>query len=142
MSFRLDGCGVDAIELLELVAELAPGALLPGAQVARVQRVVQACQGTFLPEFEAIEDLATDRRPTCTGLVNELRELVVNKRVDLSLLLADAHLHAGRPMLAIAVLEPALADRSGRQDLATRLAAAYRAAGRDAEAKALDARKA
>jgi hypothetical protein len=140
MSFRLDGCGVDAIELLELGAELAPGALLPGAQVARVQRVVQACQGTFLPEFEAIEDLATDRRPTCTGLVNELRELLVNKRVDLSLLLADAHLQAGRPMLAIAVLESALHDRRQRKDLAARLAAAYRGAGRDAEAKALDAR--
>jgi hypothetical protein len=140
MSFRLDGCGVDAIDLLELGAELSQGAPLRGAQLARVQRVVQACQGSFLPEFEAIEDLATDRHPTCTAMVSELRELLVNKRVDLSLLLADAHLQAGLPKLAISVLEPALADRSGRKDLATRLAAAYRGAGRDAEAKALDAR--
>jgi hypothetical protein len=140
MSFRLDGCGVDAFELLELGAELAQGAQLRGSQVTRVRRVLQACQGTFLPEFEAIEDLATDRHPTCTGLVSELRELLVNKRVDLSLLLADAHLQAGRPMQAIAVLEPALGDRSERKDLAARLAAAYRGAGRDAEAKALDAR--
>jgi len=140
MSFKLDGCGVDAIGLLELGAELSQSAELRGAQVARVQRVVQACQGTFLPEFEAIEDLATDRHPTCTGLVSELRELFVNKRVELSLLLADAHLKAGQPMQAISVLEPALADRRERKDLAARLAAAYRGAGRDAEAKALDAR--
>lgn len=140
MSFRLDGCGVDAIELLELGAELSQGAQLRGSQVTRVQRVVQACQGAFLPEFETIEDLATDRHPTCTGLVSELRELLINKRVDLSLLLADAHLQAGRPMQAIAVLEPALSDRSERKDLAARLAVAYRGAGRDAEAKSLDAR--
>ena len=140
LSFRLDGCSIDALDLLGLSAELAQGAQLRGTQVTRVQRVLQACQGTFLPEFEAIEDLATDRHPTCTGLVSELRELLVNKRVDLSLLLADAHLQGGRPMQAIAVLEPALNDRSARKDLAARLAAAYRGAGRDAEAKALDAR--
>jgi hypothetical protein len=140
LSFRLDGCSIDALDLLGLGAELSQGAQLRGSQVTRVQRVVQACQGTFLPEFEAIEDLATDRHPTCTGLVSELRELLVNKRVDLALLLADAHLQAGRPMQAIAVLEPALNDRSARKDLAARLAAAYRGAGRDAEAKALDAR--
>lgn len=140
MSFRLDGCSVDAIELLGLGAEFSQGAQLRGSQVTRVQLVLQACQGTFLPEFDAIEDLATDRHPTCTGLVSELRELLINTRVDLSLLLADAHLRGGRPMQAIAVLEPALGDRSERKDLAARLGAAYRGSGRDAEAKALDAR--
>jgi hypothetical protein len=140
MSFRLEGCEVDAIDLLALSAECAPRSQLSAAQAARVQRVLQVCQGVFLPEFEAVEDLATDRHPTCTALVHELRELLVNKRVGLSLLLADSHLVAGRPTQAIAILEPALSDRSERKDVADRLAAAYRSAGRDAEAKALEAR--
>jgi hypothetical protein len=140
MSFKLEGCQVDAVDLLALSAECAPLSQLSSAQAARAQRVLQACQGVFLPEFEAVEDLATDRHPTCTGLVLELRELLTNKRVDLSLLVADTHLRAGRPTQAIAILEPALGDRGERKDIADRLAAAYRSAGRDAEAKALEAR--
>jgi len=140
MGFRLDGCAVDAIDLLAVSAGLSGRNQLSSAQASRVQRVLQACQGAFLPEFEAIEDLATDRHPTCTELVHDLRELLVNRRVDLAALLADAHLGAGRPVQAIGVLEPALADRHERKDLADRLALAYRAAGRDAEARALEAR--
>lgn len=140
ISFKLDCCQVDAIDLLELSAACAGISQLSGAQAARVQRVLEACQGTFLPEFEVIEDLATDRHATCTKVVRDLRELLISSRVDLSLLLAEAHLRASRPTQAIAVLGPALSDRSERKDLADRLAAAYRSAGRDAEAKALDAR--
>lgn len=140
MSFKLEGCEVDAVDLLTLSAECASRSQLSSAQAARAQRVLQACQGVFLSEFEAIEDLATDRHPTCTGLVRELRELLTNKRVDLSLLLADTHLRAGRPRQAIAILEPALGDRSERKDVADCLAAAYRSAGRSAEAKALETR--
>jgi len=140
LSFKLEGCQVDAVDLLALSAECAPRSQLSAAQAVRAQRLLQACQGVFLPEFEAIEDLATDRHPTCTPLVRELRELLINKRVDLALLLADSYLGAGRPTQAIAILEPALGDRSQRKDIADRLAAAYRSAGRDAEAKALEAR--
>jgi hypothetical protein len=140
LSFRLDGCAVDAIELLAVSAECSSQSLLSALQVARVRRVLQVCKGDFLPEFDTIENIATDRHPTCTTLVAELRELLISKRADLSLLLADAHLRDGRPGEAIAILEPALSDRGERKDLADRLAAAYRAAGRDAEAKALAAR--
>ena len=140
MSFRLEGCEVDAIELLTLSAATAGRHELSSIEAARVQRVLATCQGTFLPEFETIEDLATDRHPTCTELIRELRESLTNKRVDLALLLADAHLLASRLAEAITVLEPALNDRRDRKDLADRLAAAYRGAGREAEAKALEAR--
>jgi hypothetical protein len=140
MSFKLEDCAVDAIELITLSAATAGRRELSLTETPRVQRVLTACQGTFLPEFETIEDLATDRHPTCTELIRELRELLTNKRVELSLLLADIHLRAGQPAQAIAVLEPALNDRRERKDLADRLAAAYRGAGREAEAKALEAR--
>jgi DNA-binding SARP family transcriptional activator len=140
MSFNLEDCEIDAIELINLSAATAGRRELSATEAARVQRVLAACQGTFLPEFEAIEDFATDHRPTCTELIRELRESLVEKRVALSLLLADALLRAGRPADAVRVLEPALTDRPGRKDLADRLVAAYRGAGRDAEAKALEAR--
>jgi hypothetical protein len=140
MGFVLDGCEVDAIELITASAVSTGRRDLSPSESARLQRVLSACQGTFLSEFDSIEDLATDRHPTCTELIRELRESLTNKRVDLSLLLADAHLHAGQPAQAITVLEPALSDRSERKDLADRLATAYRETGREAEAKALEAR--
>jgi len=140
MSFNLEDCEIDAIELINLSAATAGRRELSPTEAARVQRVLSACQGTFLPEFEAIEDFATDRHPTCTELIRELRESLVEKRVELSLLLAAAHLRAGRPADAVRVLEPALPDRPERKDLADRLVAAYRGAGREAEAKALEAR--
>ncbi len=140
LSFDLDGCAVDAIELLTVSRECSGHSQLSTAQIPRVQRVIDACRGDFLPEFDTLENIATDRRPTCTALVAELRQQLINKRTELSLLLAEALLRDGRPGQAIAVLEPALSDRSERKDIADRLASAYRAAGREAEAKALAAR--
>jgi predicted Zn-dependent protease len=138
MTFSLDDCEVDAIELITLSAAITGQRELSLHQVARTQGVLSVCQGAFLPEFETIEDLATDRHPTCTELIRQLRESMINKRVELSLLLADAHMRAGKPAEAVRVLEPAHTDRRERKDLADRLAAAYRGAGREAEAKALE----
>ena len=138
MSFTLDGCEVDAVELVAMSAATAGRREITPAEAARIQRLLGACQGTFLPEFEAIEDLATDRHPTCTELVRELRESLTSKRVELALLLDDTYKRAGQYSLAIAVLEPAHNDRPERKDVADRLAAAYRGAGREAEALALE----
>lgn len=138
MSFMLDGCQVDAVELVAMSAATAGGREITSTEAGRIQRLLGACQGTFLPEFEAIEDLATDRHPTCTKLVQELRESLTNKRVELALLLADTYMRGGQHSLAMAALEPALTDRPERKDVADRLAAEYRAAGREAEALALE----
>jgi hypothetical protein len=140
MSFELEGCEVDAIELVNASVASAGRGELSSSETAQLERVLSACQGTFLSEFDAMEDLATDRHPSCTELIRELRESLTNKRVDLALVLADGHLRAGRPTQAIKALEPAVADRRERKDLADRLAAAYRGAGREAEAKAIEAR--
>jgi hypothetical protein len=139
MSFTLEGCEVDAISLLHVSPE-STSRELPANRVARLQSILSACQGAFLPEFETIEDLATDRHPTCAELIRELRDALVSKRVEISLLLADGYLRGGQPGQAVAVLEPAMSDRPQRKDLADRLATAYRGAGREAEAKALEGR--
>jgi len=138
LSFRLEDCEVDAIELLQLSSRTAGRGELSPSEAVRVRRVLAACQGAFLPEFETVEDLATDRHPTCTELMREIRELLISRRADLSLLLGGAYLRAGQMALAITILEPAVDDRPQRRDLANRLAAAYRGAGREDEANALD----
>ena len=140
MSFRLEDCEVDAIELIAVCAAASSRRDLSPTEASRVQRLLSACQGVFLPEFESLENFATDRHPSCTELIHDVRESLTNKRVDLALLMGDVHLRAGRPAQAIAVLEPAITDRRERKDLADRLVAAYRGAGREAEAKALEAR--
>ncbi len=138
MSFKLDGCEVDAIDLLDISAEYAGRRLLSDPQLARAQRVLDASKGTFLPEFESVEDLATDHHPTCTDLIRDLRELLTTKRVELTMLVADSLLATHRPDPAIALLERAFQERPERADLRACLAAAYRGVGRKAEAAALE----
>jgi DNA-binding SARP family transcriptional activator len=137
LRFDLGDCSVDALELLDLSAESAGRSLLTPAQVARVRTALDASSDPFLPEFEAVEDLATDHHPTCIELVNSVRDQLAAKRIELALVLADTYVADRKPGDAIAVLQPAFRAQPGRQDIAQRLAAAYRAAGRDAEARGL-----
>jgi DNA-binding SARP family transcriptional activator len=138
MSFKLDGCEVDAIDLLAASAEYAGRRLLSDPQVARAQRVLDASKGTFLPDFESVEDLATDHHPTCTALIRDLRELLTTKRVELAMLVAESFLATHRPDQAITLLERSVQEQPERTDVRARLAAAYRSVGRDADASALE----
>ena len=140
LGFKLQGCDVDAIDLIRMSAAVAGRTMLAPTEAERAQRVLDRSDGPFLPDWEKVEDLATDRHPTRTELIKEVRELLLSKRIELALVLADTYLAGGRDGLAIGVLEPVLRDRPNRKDLADRLAAAYRSAGREAEAEALAAR--
>lgn len=137
MSFKLEGCEVDAASLLAVGAEYAGRKLLTDPQIARAQRVLDSSTGAFLPEFESIEDLATDRHPTCTELIRDLRELLTTKRVELAILIADSYVATHRSGQAVAVLERVFKERPERGDLRARLATAYHDAGRDADAAAI-----
>jgi DNA-binding SARP family transcriptional activator len=137
LSFTLEGCELDAATLLTVCAESAGRSLLAPAQMVRARRAIEASGGVFLPEFESVEAIATDRHPTCTGLIRELRELLAAKRLELILLLADTYAAAERPLEAISLLEPVFKEQTKRDDLCTRLATAYNRAGRSAEAAAL-----
>jgi len=137
MSFKLEGCAVDAIDLLNVSAEYAGRRRLSDSQSARARRVLDASQGPFLPEFESVEDLATDHHPTCTVLIQEIRELLTTKRIELTILVADSLISGHQPDQAIALLERAHRERPERADLRARLAAAYQSAGREAEAAAI-----
>jgi hypothetical protein len=139
MSFKEDGCDIDAINLLRISAECAGRSVLALSQLARVRRAIDAAAGVFLPEFESVEDIATDHHPTCGDLIREQRDLLAAKRLELIVWLADSYTATNRPAEAIAILEPALANQSGRDDLRARLAAAYsraEAAGLEAKQRA------
>jgi hypothetical protein len=141
MSFKLESCEIDAINLLRVCAECAGRSVLAPAQTARARRAVDATAGVFLPEFESVEEFATDRHPTCTNLIREQRDLLTAKRLGLILLLGDSYLAAGRPGEAIAILEPAFQEQPQRDDVRARLAAAYSRAGRNPEAASLGAKQ-
>jgi len=140
LSFNFQGCEVDAVELLRTSAATAGQASLGPAESVWAQRVLDDSTGSFLPDFEKADDLATDHRPTCTDLIKEVREMLTVKRIDLALVLADTYLATGRPAQAVAVLEPLVKEQAKRKDLADRLVTAYRGVGRDAEAEALASR--
>jgi len=136
MSFRLDGCDIDAINLLRISAESAGRSVLALSQLARVRRAIDATAGVFLPEFESVEDIATDHHPTCSDLIREQRELLAGKRLELIVWLADSYTATNHPAEAIAILEPAFTNQAARDDLRGRLTAAYsRAEAAGLEAK-------
>jgi len=136
MSFKLNDCDIDAINLLQISAEVAGQSVLALSHLARVRRAIDATAGVFLPEFESVEDVATDRHPTCSDLIRGQRDLLSAKRLELIVWLADSYTATNRPAEAIAILEPAFTDQSGGDDLRARLRAAYgRAQAAGLEAK-------
>lgn len=137
LRFNLTDCQIDAIELLDANAEGAGRSLLTPAQAARAQHALDTSAGVFLPEFETVEDIATDHHPTCTELIRDLRIKLSTKRLSLATVLADTYLEANRVDQAIAILESIRQDHPTRTDLRDRLATAYRHAGREAEARGL-----
>lgn len=140
LSFNLAGCDCDAIRLVNASAAVPGRTTFAPREVMPAQEVFDQSVGTFLPDFEKADGLATNNHPMSTDLIKEVREMLTGKRIELAVVLADTYLAGGVPAKALAVLEPTFKGREQRKDLADRLAAAYRGVGRDAEADALDAR--
>lgn len=136
LKFNRDDCSVDAIELVRLSDELPGRGVLSSGQAARVRRVLGESAGTFLAEFESVEDIATDHHPSSNELITSLRKELARRRETLILRLAATYMANRRPDQAIALLEPARRDSAGTE-VRENLAAAYRAAGREADARGL-----
>lgn len=140
MRFRLEGVEVDALWLVEAARQAEATKILAAGELENVQRIFDQSAGVFLPDFEKVEAFATDNHPTCTDLVADLRRFLDEKRVSLGLALSDTYAAGAQPARAISVLERVAKGREQRKDIVDRLVAAYRSAGRDAEADALVAR--
>jgi DNA-binding SARP family transcriptional activator len=141
LSFNLIGRQIDAVDLATVAAELHGQKTISGPDVARAQQVVDASVGTFLPDFEIVEDMATSRNATCTELIRQAREWLSRQRMALILLLADSHLAADRAAEAIAVVEPAFHSQPNNTELRARLIDAYARVGRAEDAAGLELKR-
>ena len=138
--FKADACDIDALNLVAAAARISGGQSQDPIDVAGVRRIYDESAGTFLPDFEKAEDHATDHHPSSTRMIAGIRAMLADKRAELGLALARSYIANDQASNAVAVLEPLVRQREDRKDLADGLAAAYRKAGRDAEAAALAAR--
>lgn len=131
LRFNLEACTVDAIELLKLAEDWGRLEVLSPQQAATARRVIESSRGTFLPEFESVDDLVTSGRPTGTELIKDLREKLNGRRARLVELLGRTYIAGRRPDLAITLLESATQDYPADAQLRTLLTEARRASGRD-----------
>ena len=83
LRFNLEGCAVDALELLKLADDWGRLEVISPHQAATARRVIGASRGTFLPEFESVDNLVTSGRPTCTELIKNLRDKLTDRRARL-----------------------------------------------------------
>ncbi len=137
LRFALDDCSIDALDLVKLAGETGRLKVLSPTQAGRARRIIQTTHGIFLPEFESVEDLATDHHPTCTELIHETRKQLGDMRDRLIWVLARTYLVGRRPDKAVELLEPAVEGSPSGPDLRELLAEVYRALGREADARAL-----
>lgn len=131
LRFNLEGCRVDALDLLKRAEDWGRLEVLSPQQAATARRVIEASRGTFLPEFESVEDLVTSGRPTCTELVKNLREKLDERRALLIAVLGRTYIGGRRPDLALTLLETAIEDHPTDARLRDLLAEARRAIGRE-----------
>jgi hypothetical protein len=137
LRFNLEDCSVDAMDLIKLANDWGSLKTISPIQAATARRVVAASKGTFLPEFESVDDLVTSGHPTCTGLISDLRAKLAERRARLVAVLGRTYLAGRRQDLAVNLLEPAVEDdHSADTTLRDLLAEAHRASGREADARA------
>jgi len=132
LRFNLDGCTVDALELLKLADDWGRLEVISPQQAATASRVIGATRGTFLPEFESVDNLVTSGRPTCTELVKNLRDKLTERRARLIVVLGRTYINGRRPDLAVTLLETATEDQPADVKLRDLLLEAQRARSREA----------
>jgi len=140
LRFNLEGCAVDALELLKLADDWGRLEVISPHQAATARRVIGASRGTFLPEFESVDNLVTSGRPTCTELIKNLRDKLTDRRARLLVVLARTYIAGRRTDLALKLLETATQDHPADAQLRELLAEAHRASGREADARSTGVR--
>jgi hypothetical protein len=140
LEFDLDGCWVDAVELIRLSRESAGDPELRTSPLrTEVGAVLDVARGPFLEFWEELEARASeaDSESVTQVVIDEVRGRLERCRVDLLLAMAKHSLWRNEALEAIPFLEEALALRPDRDDVAESLIAAYERSGRESEARAL-----
>jgi hypothetical protein len=130
LRFNLEGCAVDALELTKIAEDWGRLDVISPQQAAIARRVIERSKGTFLPEFESVDNLVTSGHPTCTELIKSLRERLAERRSQLAALLGRTYIAGRRSDLAVALLEAATDDHPAEVRLRELLAEANRASAR------------
>jgi DNA-binding SARP family transcriptional activator len=135
LRFNLDDCAVDALELLKLADDWGRLEAISPQEAATARRVIVATRGTFLSEFESVDNLVTSGRPTCTELIRNLRQRLAERRAQLVAVLGRTYIAGRRPDLAVSLLETAIEDHPSNSTLRELLAEARRASDREADTR-------
>jgi DNA-binding SARP family transcriptional activator len=137
LSFALDSCRVDAVDVLDLGRRCSGTSVLPPSIRAEAETLLPLTGGRFLPMWEGIVEKVTQGRSGAAEPVEQIRDRLAAARVDILAALGSTYVAAGRADDAARALEEGLELRPDRQDIASQLVVAYRAAGRNAEADRL-----
>ncbi len=135
LSFDLEGCAVDAMEILKLGRELRAGAVVDPTRLAYALSVLESVSGRFLPGWKDALEKATDVDSPATEMVEELCQRIDIARADILVAIGDDLMRRHEPDPAIEVFQDALRLRGEREDIAARLGSALLSAGRQGEAE-------
>lgn len=138
LSFDLDDCEVDALQILRSSREIPGSDSIGQAWIERTRGLLQSTTGEFLPMWEGLVARVTTSESAAIEPVVELRQRLAIARADLLVALGEAYMARREPAAAAEVLAEALQLRPERQDVASLLINALRAAGRGPEAGRLD----
>lgn len=136
VGLELSRCTVDVTELTHLGQRLH-GNAAPASLAADAQAALERTLGEVLPFWESLVDQVTEGRGAAADRVTRVRQAVAATRITLQMSLAEAALLEGAYERAAALLKEAHEQRPDREDVGRRLAAAYRLAGRENEAREL-----
>jgi hypothetical protein len=138
--FDLEGCVIDAAELIRLGAECATMQVSGDESadlVGSLEAALRASSSGFLGFWADLEERVTSSRGGAGQHVENVRIRIENARLAIASYLGRVHLVASRPDRAVLVLQDCVDQHPEREDLARSLHEAYIRLGRRVEAEAL-----
>jgi hypothetical protein len=125
--FNLDGATIDALQLGSSASAVAnTNGALDEPQLKDLESLASSVgDGTFLPDWEALEQKVTAGRSGAGGVIEEARAEVDRWRTQVLIAIADGHTARSRPGTAIPYLERVVRSRPENELATKKLVAAY-----------------
>ena len=130
----VDGCQVDAVEILRLAGENRGAGLLAEPIVVEIESAIAAAAAEFLPDWDDLQQTIAEGRGTAEEYVRSLRSQLQDARVALLARLGSHFLARREAGRAASILDEAFRLDPARKGLAEDLATALEAAGHRARA--------
>ncbi|MDQ2943784.1 MAG: bacterial transcriptional activator domain-containing protein [Candidatus Dormibacteraeota bacterium] len=138
--FDLTACTVDVLRLRECATTIAAAkSAIDQKQLRNLEELADSIgDGTFLPEWEALEVKVTAGQGSASAVVETVREDVDRCRVAILVAVAQAHTARNQPALAVPYLERVNRSHPDNEPAAKALVAAYLETGQTARANQLE----